>query len=141
MLENGEMLVESFFLFKSQCFQEPSYSGLLTLGLFSTEFNLYHKITTFNDLSIKSFEKIMEKGDKCWLPAFSPFPIMFSLLSRTNFTFSVTFILSSATASKLASSKILLFGKEFNSVFCSVKSLQNDLSKYKATSKGILNVT
>ena len=42
---------------------------------------------------------------------FSPFPKMFSTLPKTNFNFSVTFILSSANALKLDQSKILLFGK------------------------------
>ena len=31
-----------------------------------------------------------------WLPAFSPFPTMISVLSKTNFYFSVTFLLLSA---------------------------------------------
>ena len=42
----------------------------------------------------------------------SPFPTVFSTLSRTNFKFSVTFILSSANALNLDQSRI----------FCLVKS-------------------
>ena len=39
---------------------------------------------------------------------------MFSILPKPNFTFSFTFILSSAYAFNLDQSKILLFGKELN---------------------------
>ena len=46
------------------------------------------------------------------LPAFSPFPTMFSTLLKTSFNFAVTFILSSANAFNLDKSKILSFGKE-----------------------------
>ena len=48
------------------------------------------------------------KGRKCWLPAISPFPIMFSALSKTNLNFSITFILSSANTLNVDQSKILL---------------------------------
>ena len=50
--------------------------------------------------------------EKCWLPAFSLFPTIVFIVYRTNFTFSVTIILSSANALKLVWSKVLLFGKE-----------------------------
>ena len=53
------------------------------------------------------------KRRKCWLPAFSPFPTMFSTLPRTNFNISFTFILSLANPLNLDRSKILLFGTEY----------------------------
>ena len=48
------------------------------------------------------------------LPAFSPFPTMFSTHPIENFCFEVAFISSSANTFNLDQSKILLFGKEFN---------------------------
>ena len=41
-------------------------------------------------------------------------PVMFSTLPKTNFNFSLPFILSSANAFNLDQSKILSFGKELN---------------------------
>ena len=54
---------------------------------------------------------LWEKG-KCWKPAFSPYTTMFSTLPKANFSFTVTFILSSAIAFHFHYSSILLFGKE-----------------------------
>ena len=48
------------------------------------------------------------------LPAFSPFPTMFSTLSKPNFNSSFTFILSSANVLTSEQFKILSFGKELN---------------------------
>ena len=59
-----------------------------------------------------AFRKHSGKRRKCWLPAFSPFPTMFSTVPRAYFSFCVTFILSSVNALNLDWSKILLFGKE-----------------------------
>ena len=53
--------------------------------------------------------------------AFSPFPIMFSALPKTKSSFSVTFILTSASAFNLDQSKNLLFGR--------VKELQDSISR------------
>ena len=47
------------------------------------------------------FENILGKGEKCWEPAFSPFPTMFSTLLKTNFSVWVIFTLSSANALNL----------------------------------------
>ena len=47
---------------------------------------------------------------------FSPFPTMFSTCPKTNFNFSVTFILSSTNAFNLDQSKNLLFGKELREI-------------------------
>ena len=44
---------------------------------------LYHTIPPFNNPKKKGFGKHCGKRRKCWLPAFSPFPTMFSTLSKT----------------------------------------------------------
>ena len=62
----------------------------------------------------KPFENLVGKGENAGNYHFSPFPTMFSTLSKTNINFSVTFILSSAKAFNLDQSEILSFGKEFN---------------------------
>ena len=46
---------------------------------------------------------------------------MFSILPKTDFNFSVTFILLSANAFNLNQSEILSFGKEINSLQITVK--------------------
>ena len=58
------------------------------------------------------FENNVEKRENADLPAFSPFPIMYSALSKRNFKFSATFILSSANAFNFDLSKCLLCGKD-----------------------------
>ena len=61
----------------------------------------------------KSFENIVGKGENAaWLPAFSPFPIKFSTLPKTNIIILATLILSSANASSLEKPNVFLFGKE-----------------------------
>ena len=45
-------------------------------------FTLYHIIPTVNDPVGKAFSKHYGKRRKCWQPAFSPFPIMFSTLPK-----------------------------------------------------------
>ena len=64
---------------------------------------LYHAILT---LLKKAFENNMEKGEKCLLPAYSPFPSMFSIQSHREIIISATFTLSSAS--------VLSFGEELN---------------------------
>ena len=77
---------------------------------------LYHKIPTFNDLEEKAFWKHCGKRRKCWLPAFSSFPTMFSILYRTHSAIWNTFNLLSANAFNLDWSKILAFGKELKAL-------------------------
>ena len=75
---------------------------------------LYHTIPTFNDSQKQNpFENIVWKGENA---GNQHFPTMFSTLSKTEIIIWATFILSSATAFNLVTSKILLFGKEFNPV-------------------------
>ena len=77
---------------------------------------LYHTILTYNDPKIEAFWKHWGKKRKCWYPAFSPFPTVFSTLSKTNFNYSDTSDLSSANAFNLDRCKNLSFGKEFVSL-------------------------
>ena len=62
----------------------------------------YYTILTFNNPEEEAFR----------LPAFSPFPTMFSTLSRREIIILATFDLSSAHALNLVNSKILSFGKD-----------------------------
>ena len=61
------------------------------------------------------------KRSKCWLPAFSPFPTIFSILPKSHFNLLFTFILSPANAFDLDQSSILSFSIELI-----VNSLTND---------------
>ena len=60
---------------------------------------------------------------------------MFSTLPKTNFNFSVTFILSPAYAFKLDQSEILLFGKEL-SVTQNLKSVSERVENIVEKEKG-----
>ena len=73
--------------------------------------NDYNTIRTCDDLKKEGFEKHCGKRRKCWQPAFSPFPTLFSTLSKKEYVILATFNLSSANAFKLVTSKILSFGK------------------------------
>ena len=76
---------------------------------FTTQFRL---ITTLHK---KPSETIVGKGENAGNQQIFPFSTMFSTLSKTNFKFSVTFILSPANAFNFDQSKILSFGKELSS--------------------------
>ena len=73
---------------------------------------LYHTIPTFNDHKEEGFGKHCEKRRKCWKLAFSPFPTVFSALSKRKIIILATFNLSPANAFNLVMSKNLWFGKE-----------------------------
>ena len=60
----------------------------------------------------KPFENIVGKGENAGNHHFLLFPTMFSAHLKTNFSFSVTFMMSSAYAFSFDQSKILSFGKE-----------------------------
>ena len=68
---------------------------------------LYHTIPPFNNPKEEGFGKHCGKRRKCWLPAFSPFPTMFSTLSKTEILILATFILLPANAFNLVSSNFL----------------------------------
>ena len=46
---------------------------------------LYHTIPIFNNPKEEGFGKHCGKRRKCWLPAFSPFPTVFSIKSKREF--------------------------------------------------------
>ena len=88
------------------------------IDTFGPVLTLYHTIPTFNDPGNEAFWKHCRKRRKCWWPAFSPFPTMFSTLPKRNFNFSVAFILLSARSFNLDQSKNLSFGKELTNGRC-----------------------
>ena len=59
---------------------------------------LYNTIPNFDDLERQAFLKHCGKKRKCWLPAFSLFPTMFSTLPKTKFNFIVKLFLHSLNA-------------------------------------------
>ena len=74
---------------------------------------LYHTIPTFNNPDKESFCKHCGKRRKCWLPAFSPFPSMFSTIStKTEMIILAKLNLFSANAFSLVKAKVLSSGKE-----------------------------
>ena len=86
---------------------------LVTLnGVSGNGLTLSHTIPTFNDPEKKAFRKYCGKRRKCWLPAFSPFPTMFSTHPKKNVWCEVTIILSSENAFNFDRSRNLTFGKE-----------------------------
>ena len=113
MWEKEKLIVTSNFSFSHIVFKRLQLQTSKNQGLFGKGLTLYHTIKRqFNDPVKEAFWKHCRKRRKCWEPAFSPFPTMFSTLSKTNFNFSPAFILSSANAFNLDQSKILSFGKE-----------------------------
>ena len=112
---------------------------------FLYQLNLYHTITTFNDLYKKPSENIVGKGENAGYQHFLLFPQCF-YPSKNKFKFSVTFILSSTGAFNLDQSKNLSFGKKLRKK-CNFwfKLSPNgkilDLTKLKAFAGDKLNVT
>ena len=94
--------------------QNHSPKGLINIELFGFQLLNHEIILIFNDPEIEGFRKHCGKRRKCWKPAFSPFPTIFSTLSERKIIISVTFISSSANVFSLVQSKILLCGKELN---------------------------
>ena len=108
------------------------YNQACSLHSFSTQslvITLSYTIPNSNDPMKKPFWKHFEKRRKCCLPAFSPFPTMFSALSKTEITILTTFYLSSANAFNLDLTKILSFGKELMTMW--KKAFQNVFEKVK----------
>ena len=78
-----EQFLLLFFTFSSGTF-------FRSMNSCSNEVNsliLYHTIPTFNDFKEGGFGKHCRKRRKCWKPAFSPFPTMFSTHPKKNFCF------------------------------------------------------
>ena len=83
-------------------------------------------------LGKKPFQNIVGKGE-IWQPAFSPFPTMFSTLSKTEIIIYVTFILSSANAFNLVKVKFLSSGNGLR--FTQRISLCNLVENYSVISQ------
>ena len=73
---------------------------------------LYHTIPTFNEPKNEAFWKHCRKKEKMLVTSIFSFSTMFSTLSKTEIIIWATFILSSANAFNLVTSRILSFGKE-----------------------------
>ena len=73
--------------------------------------SLYHTILTYNNPKKQDFGKHCWKRRKCWFPAFSPFPTMFSLLSKGETISLAKLNMMSANASSLVQYKILSFSR------------------------------
>ena len=112
------LYILAFISMQHNGFKASVFSGYKIPGFFGNKGTMNmltpsHTITTSNNPDIGAFRKHCGKRRKCWnKPAFSPFPIMFSTHLKTNFNFSVAFILSSGNAFNLVQSKNLSFGKE-----------------------------
>ena len=85
-----------------------------TVRLKCQSLTLYHTIPTFNDPTEGAFRNHCGKRRKCWLPAFSPFPTVFSTLCKREIANLDMFNSLPANAFNLVRSKILLFGKELS---------------------------
>ena len=93
--EKDKLLVTSNLSFSHSVFKRPAQQTCLNQGLFGKGLNLYQR-QNFGLVQIESICRPQIKCDskteicfgkgrkhcgkkrKCWLPAFSPFPIMFS---------------------------------------------------------------
>ena len=71
-------------------------------------------MTPFDISGKEAFSKHCGKRRKCWLPAFSPFPTLFSTLSKIEIIIYVTIILLSANAFNLDKVKSLSSGNGLN---------------------------
>ena len=69
---------------------------------------------TFNNPEEEAFRKHCGKRRKCWLPTFSPFPTIFSTLSKIEIIILPTADSSSADALNFVLSKNVLLHNELN---------------------------
>ena len=127
----------NFFFFS--CHINSVICKCFQIGLilsFGKELTLYHTIPTFDNPKEGGFGKHCGKRRKCWFPAFSPFPTVFSTLSKGEIRITATFNLPSTTALNLVLSKNLLFGRklkdQINSFFLTdddTRSLVNSVDQ------------
>ena len=108
--EKEIMLITNISSFSHNVFNRLLFLGRkrLKVGICSKGLTLYYTIPTFKE----AFSNQCWKRRKCWYQAFSPFPTIFSTLSRREIVILITFDLSSANAMNLVSSKYLSCGKE-----------------------------
>ena len=67
-------------------------------------------------LKMTTLQKTVGKGENAGVPAFSPFPTVFSTLSKREIIIRGTYDLSSANTFNLVLSKNLSFGKELTEI-------------------------
>ena len=103
-----------FQLYRGGQCSYPCFPGVLL--------TLYHTIPTFNDPKEEAFGKHCGKRRKCWQPAFSSFPTVFSNLLQREIVILAILHLSSANAFNLVMSKKLSFGKELISMLSNIIS-------------------
>ena len=84
--------IMSNFSFSHSVFKRLVSQGRQKSSLCGKALTLYHTISTLNDPEKEAFWKHCGKRRKCWLPAFSPLPTMFSTLSKTEMIILVTFV-------------------------------------------------
>ena len=97
IVEKGKMLLTSIFSFFQYVFNPIN--------------SLPHN-PNFNDPKGECFGKHYGKSRKCWLPAFSPFPTMFSIQSKTETIILATLNLLSA-----------MYQQTFNTIAAKLKQL------------------
>ena len=111
-MENGKIACYEQFLLFPQCFLKDLHcrhvksevcfrKGYTKQVILSLSHN-----PTFNDSEKKVFWKHCGKRRKCWIPAFSSFPTMFSTLSKTKIIILANFTLASANAFNLDQTEI-----------------------------------
>ena len=111
--------VRSYFCFKlclKCCSLDKGYFQRSQQKYRIKKFTHDHTMMTFDALKERAFWKHCGKRRKCWLPAFSSFPTMFSIQWNTTLMFGVTLNLSSANAFNLGKLKILSSGKGIRSI-------------------------
>ena len=89
--------------------ENTGHKGMSTRAVTKCDLTLYHTIPTYNNLYKKPLENIVRKEENAHNQNFLFFPTMFSTLSKTNFKFSGTFILSSAYSFSLDQSFFFFF--------------------------------
>ena len=111
-------LVDSLLLYVTRLVDVSEVTAFKN-GVINAEFTKYHLNSLPHNPDFKqpwkkkkAFWKHCGKRRKCWSPAFSPFPTMFSTLPKTNFNFSFTFVLSSANTFNLEQPKKIPFGED-----------------------------
>ena len=107
---NEEFVVTSNFSFSYIVFKRLVRQSYKIQGLCGKELPITTQSLLLTPLRKKPLENIVGKRGKMLVTSIFSFPTMFSTLHKTNFKFSVIFILSSANAFNLGKPKILSFG-------------------------------
>ena len=107
----GEIAPYEQFLLFPQCFQKACFLRA-SKGVTVWEW-VNNTISTSNNPERGFFRKHSGKTRKCWLPAFSPFPTMFSTLPKTKFQFFILHLFCCLRMLSIWTSlRFLSFGKD-----------------------------